>query len=235
MSSGQIPLWSPQAGYSRFDSFQAETDSSNALLVENLRHYLLHGDATPFYFYGETGSGKTHLHIAAANLSRELGNNNTVYFDCSSQTVSHEMLMMCMDSQCLCLDNIDVWSSNSSAEKSIFAIVEKAKNSDQRLIISAKSKPQDSQFKLADLISRLSSGVVFQLNTLDDVGKLKALRQNVNDRDLKVDDKVLQHLLVHFARDNHSLFEALDTLDRASMVEKRKITIPFVQKVLSSV
>ncbi len=233
MSSGQIPLWMPQAGHSRFDSFHVESDSPDALLVENLRSYLLQGEATPLYFYGESGSGKTHLHIAAASLSRELGNNDTVYFDCSSQNVSHEMLTMCLDSQCLCLDNIDVWAGNSSAEKAIFAVVENAKNSDQRLIVSAKFKPQDNQFELADLVSRLSSGMVFQLNTLDDEGKLKALRQNVNDRNLKVDDKVLHHLLVHFSRDNHSLFEALDKLDRASMIEKRKITIPFVQKVLS--
>lgn len=234
MSSGQIPLWLPQAGHSRFDNFHFEKDSTNALLIENLRNYLLHGDATPFFMYGESGAGKTHLHIAVASLSRELGNNDTVYFDCGSQNVSQEMLLMCLESSCLCLDNIDLWAGDDAAEQAIFAVVEKAKNSEQRLIVSAKSNPVDNQFKLADLVSRLSSGVVFQLNSLDDKGKLEALRQSVIGRNLTVEDKVLQHLLTHFSRDNHSLFSAIDRLDRASMVEKRKLTIPFVQQVLST-
>ena len=235
MNSQQLPLWSPISNQSKFDNFQVDLDSANKLLVESLRQYILQVETTPFFFYGESGSGKTHLHIAAANLSRELGYSNTIYIDCASESTNHNMLTMSAESQCVCLDNIDAWSENEEAEQAIFSVVEQAKQVDSKqcLIISAIQAPKHNNFKLADLVSRLSSGVVFELTSLNDTGKSKALRQRFQERNLNVDDKVIQFLLTHFARDNHSLFSALDMLDKASLIEKRRLTIPFVQKVLS--
>ena len=233
MNSGQLPLWSPQANHSRFENFHVDIDSANELLVQNLRAYLLNAETTPFYFYGELGAGKTHLHIAASNLFRELGNPDTVYIDCASESAHYDMLTAFIGSSCLCIDNIDAWSGISEAEQSIFAVVENAKNSSQRLIVSAKNAPKNNQFELADLVSRLASGVVYELFSLNDAGKLKVLQQSLEERDLKVDEKVIQYLLTHFARDNHSLFNAIKKLDRASLIEKRKLTIPFVQKILA--
>ena len=233
MNSSQIPLWLPQANHSRFDNFEMQINSPNKVVVENLRKYILDSDTTPFYLFGESGSGKTHLLLAAANLSRELGMQDTIYFDCASESVSPDMLGSCMQSACLVIDNIDAWVKNKEGEKALFSVVEQAKNSQKRLVVATRSSVKNNQFTLADLVSRLSSGVVFQIELLDDAGKLRALQQDVLARNLKVDDKVLQHLLTHFARDNHSLFSSLEKLDRASMIEKRKLTIPFVQQVLS--
>ncbi len=233
MNSGQLPLWSPQANHSRFDNFHVEAGSANALLVKDLRAYLLNAETTPFYFYGESGAGKTHLHIAASNLFRELGNSDTVYIDCASESAQASMLTAFIDASCLCLDNIDAWSGSSEAEQAIFAVVEKAKNSSQRLIVSAKQSPKNNAFDLADLVSRLASGVVYELFSLKDAGKLKVLQKSLEERDLKVDEKVIHYLLTHFSRDNHSLFDAIKKLDRASLIEKRKLTIPFVQKILA--
>ena len=233
MNSGQIPLWLPQANHSRFDNFEVQADSPNKIVVENLRNYILNPDTTPFYLFGDIGAGKTHLLLAAANLSRELGIQDTIYFDCASESVSPDMLISCMQSSCLFVDNIGVWIKDDMGEQALFSVVEQAKNTRQRLIVSSKLSAKNCQFTLADLVSRLSSGVVFQLELLDDEGKLNALQQDALERNLKVDDKVLQHLLTHFARDNHSLFSALEKLDRASMIEQRKLTIPFVQQVLS--
>lgn len=232
MSSGQIPLWSPQAKHSHFDNFEVKEESMNMELLENMRSYILSSEATPFFLYGESGAGKTHLLLAAANLARELGAKDVVYFDCASGSVNPQMLLSCMQKAYLFIDNIGQWNGNGEAEKALFAIVEHAKNNKQCLIVSAKAAPQHNDIVLADLVSRLSSGMVFQLTALDDAGKMKALRQNAIARNLNVEDKVLQHLLTHFTRDNHSLFAALDQLDRASMIEKRKLTIPFVQQVL---
>ena len=233
MSSGQLPLWSPKANPSRFDNFEVTEESSNFALVQSLQDYIRIPETTPFYIHGEAGSGKTHLLHSAANLIRELDEQSVVYCDCSSASMSPSMLLSDFSSTNFVLDNIDYWGQNKQGEQSLFSIVEQAKNSHFRLILTAQQSPINSQFDLADLISRLNSGVVFQLESLDEVGKIKALQQNIKARNLQVDVKVLQYLLTHFARDNHNLFLALDKLDRASMIEKRKLTIPFVQQVLS--
>jgi len=232
MSTGQIPLWLPQSKHFRFENFVIETDSSNSHMLDSLRNYVLKAETPPFYFYGKSGAGKTHLQLAASNLSKDLGVRNTVYFDCSATGVEPDMLLSAIDAQCLCVDNVHEWSGNVDAEQCLFAIVEKAKNSNKCLILSSTSAPSETDFLLADLVSRLSSGLVFKLETLDDKGKMIALRQGIEARNLSVDDKVLKHLVTHFSRDNHSLFRAIEKLDKASMVEQRKLTIPFVQSVL---
>ena len=233
MSSGQLPLWSPKANPSRFENFSVHEESSNYALLKSLQAYIHNPETTPFYIHGEAGSGKTHLLHSAANLIRELNGEAVMYFDCESISMSPEILLGEFNSTNFLLDNIDFWSQNKQGEQSLFNIVEQAKSNQFRLILTAQQSPKNSRFDLADLISRLGSGVVFQLEPLDESGKVQALQKNIKARNLHIDDKVLRYLLTHFARDNHSVFAALETLDRASMVEQRRLTIPFVQKVLS--
>ena len=237
MSSGQLPLWSPKANLSRFENFEVFAGSSNFALLQSLQNYIRIPETTPFYIHGEVGSGKTHLLHSAAHLIRELGEQSVIYCDCKSANISPAMLLsdfgIANNTTNFLLDNIDCWSQDNQGEQSLFSIVEQAKNGHFRLILTAQQSPQNSQFNLADLISRLNSGVVFQLEPLNDEGKIMALQKNIQARNLPIDTKVLQYLLTHFARDNHSLFLALDKLDRASMIEQRKLTIPFVQQVLA--
>jgi len=234
MLSGQIPLWRPQARHSRFENFICRDESANSNLLDSLRGYVISATTTPFYLHGAPGSGKTHLLTAAINLSRDLGNKDTAYFDCANHSSPAELLMSLSESVCLCVDNIEQWAGEKNNEQALFSVVEQAKNSNQCLIISSKTSPSDSQFDLADLVSRLSSGVVFEIKSLDDQGKLQALSQFIETRNLQVEQKVLEYLITHFSRDNHSLFQVIDQLDKASMIEKRRLTIPFVQKVLSN-
>jgi len=51
-------------------------------------------------------------------------------------------------------------------------------------------------------------------------------------RGLELPDDTAQFLLRRFPRDLPSLFALLDTLDAASLVEQRRLTIPFVKTVL---
>lgn len=233
MRSGQLPLWSPTVNPSRFDNFETEEHNSNIALLQSLQGYIHNPETTPFFVHGESGSGKTHLLHSAAHLSRILGEKSVIYCDCRSASMTPAVLLGCIDFACFLLDNIDAWSNSEEGEKALFSIVEQAKTRQLRLVITAQQSPKNSQFELADLVSRLSSGVVFQLNPLTDAGKFKVLQQNLEARNLTVDSKVLDYLLTHFSRDNHSLFAALDKLDRASMIEQRKLTVPFVQQVLS--
>ena len=132
----------------------------------------------------------------------------------------------------LCLDNIDAWCGDSVREQALFSLVERVKQCQWPMVVTANDKPLGAGFELADLVSRLQSGVVFRIAELDDLGKLQAMRERVQQYGLVVNDEGLRYLLTYYARDNHSLFQAIQRLDAASMVAKRKITIPFIQQVL---
>ena len=50
---------------------------------------------------------------------------------------------------------------------------------------------------------------------------------------LELPETTGQYLLTHYPRELRFLCEQLDTLDRASLVEQRKLTIPFIKSVLN--
>jgi DnaA family protein len=88
---------------------------------------------------------------------------------------------------------------------------------------------------LPDLASRCAAGAVFQLRMLEECEQQAALQLRAKLRGFELPDETLQWLQRRFPRDMGSLYELLDTLDEAALVAQRRLTIPFIREVLSSV
>ena len=67
---------------------------------------------------------------------------------------------------------------------------------------------------------------------LDNQGRRDWLRQAAAARGMSMDDSVLDYLFRHYPRDLDGLLHLLDRLDRTSLAEQRRITVPFVRGVL---
>lgn len=85
---------------------------------------------------------------------------------------------------------------------------------------------------MANLRSRLYWDLVFQIVSLTDTEKIKALQMRSNDRGLELPDAVGQFLLYRYLQDMSLLFNLLDKLDLTSLITNRKLTIPFVKTAL---
>jgi DnaA-homolog protein len=85
---------------------------------------------------------------------------------------------------------------------------------------------------LDDWRSRAASCVVYQLRELDDQGRIEALRLRAAQRGLQLPQETSEYLLKRMPRDLPSLLQILDTLDEASLVEQRRLTIPFIRDEL---
>ncbi len=234
----QLPLLAIQSDASSFSNFWLSSEAisgSNAELSQGLQQLVVQGEPTPFYLHGSTGSGKTHLLSATMRFNQEEGNLPTSFFDLAAAHTQPEQLSSLESYRLICVDNVDAWAGYSAGEQALFNLVEQVKQRQWPLLLAAQSKPQQAGFALADLVSRLDSGVVYRVHELDDVGAFEAIRLRVKQRGLVISDDAINYLLTHFARDKHSLFKAIDQLDKASLVAKRKITIPFMQQILSEI
>ena len=67
---------------------------------------------------------------------------------------------------------------------------------------------------------------------LDDNEKLLVLQYRARQRGIFLSDDVAKYLLNHLSREMKSLIISLDTLDKASIIAQRKITIPFIKETL---
>jgi len=100
------------------------------------------------------------------------------------------------------------------------------------LIFAASVAPRQAAWILDDWRSRAAACVVYQLHELDDKGRIEALRLRAAQRGLQLPDETSEYLLKRMPRDLPSLFEVLDALDEASLVEQRRLTIPFIRDEL---
>lgn len=226
-SSGQLAF--PLAGDDKA-SFENFWVGDNQELVNALKakHW-----AQITYLYGPNGCGKSHLIYAVMRSATEQG-NSTSYLSLKDKHVSPEMLSVVDVDGLVCVDNIEAWAGDTDKERALFTLFEQIKHAGGQLIVSAKQAPEVSGFSIRDLVSRLSSGLIYPMQELTDDQRLQAIKMRANNRGLSIGDDVLKFLVSRMSRDNIELFAFLDKMDKASLAEKRKITIPFLQGLLSS-
>lgn len=132
----------------------------------------------------------------------------------------------------VCLDDVQMIVGRAEWELSLFNLFNRLREQARRLCITSNVPPQQLGVKLADLVSRLTWGPVFQLQALSDDDKIKALQLHAKHRGFQLPDEVARYLLNHYPRGLHHLFALLDKLDDASLQAQRRLTIPFVKQWL---
>ena len=212
-----------------FENFYAD---KNTELIAAMRSMVESYNDKILYFYGVSGSGKSHLMSAILRLAKE-NKRPTHYFSLTDQHVTPQLLEMTNGDSIVCIDDIQVWAGNESKERTLFALFERVKNANGCLFVSSTQPSQQSSFDLPDLISRLGSGLVYPLHGLDDSQYLNAFKLRTQQRGMSISEETVKYLLKHSARDTRQLFSLLDKIDKTSLIEKRRITIPFLQSILS--
>lgn len=208
-------------------TFENYFAGKNEQVVHNLKN-----QEEPYVFlFGENGTGKSHLLQAACH---ETGNKGlpVVYLPLMEEGLMPAMLDGLENMSLIALDDIQSVIGNEEWELALFNLYNRVRERGGSLIVSSNEPLASLNIKLADLKSRLSWGPVFQLTTLNDQDKQLALQKRAKLRGLIVENEVITYLLKHSPRDMNSLFTLFDKLDKASMVEKRKLTIPFIKDYL---
>jgi DnaA family protein len=204
-------------------NLQAVTDISRSLA----------GTGEPFLFlWGTKYAGKTHLLQAACRQADELS-CSAVYIPLGlASQLSPELLSNMDGMDLVCLDDIQEIAGNLDWEEGLFHLFNRARSGDTILLVTADCSPTTLPLSLPDLVSRLSSGVSYRLEALDDKEKQKALEEAARRRGMTLSSKTTRYILKHCARDMGSLLAFIERLDRASLAAQRKLTIPFVRTLL---
>ena len=99
------------------------------------------------------------------------------------------------------------------------------------LVMTAGAPPAAIGVQLPDLASRLNGCLIYQLQDLDDAGKLAVLKGKAEARGFDLPTDVAEYLIKRLPRNMHTLSSVLNELDKATLVAKRKLTIPFVREL----
>ena len=156
-----------------------------------------------------------------------------VYLSLSElETMSVSILAGLEKLDLVCIDSVQKVVGNSGWEEALFHLFNRVKASGNRMLMAARSPPVNIEFSLADLRSRLTSGLIYQVKPLTDEQKLQAIQLRAKNRGMQMDRDLAKFIITRSSRDTRCLFRSLDKLDEASLHHKRRLTISFVKQVL---
>ena len=188
----------------------------------------------PIYLWGSSGRGKTHLlhAMCAAASTLEL---QVAYLPLREfREAQHSSLLQGLDTyDLICVDDIDAVVDSKAWCVALFELYNRlTDNQHSRLLISASCSATALQCAVPDLRSRLQAATAFGLKPMDDTQRMNALQAHANARGLELEPEVAQFIVQRVSRDMHQLMQVLNQLDRASMAQQRRLTVPFVKKTL---
>lgn len=217
-----------------FDNFHAPSGSSNAQASALVRAQAEGLGEQVVFLWGAPGVGLTHLLQAGCHRAHDSG-LSFQYLPLQEliEVEPHHLFEGLEALEYICIDNLEAVAGRADWEEALFHLFNRVREQGHRLLLAAHKGPHQLPIELADLRSRLQWGVTWQLQALADIDKQQALRQRARARGLELSDEVAQYILQRVSRDMDELFRCLQRLDQASLAAQRKLTIPFVKKVLS--
>lgn len=224
----QLPLPVGLDDHARFATYFA---GPNEALFRHL-HDFLKLEVPVSWIWGAPGTGKTHLLQAVCAEAGQLGIESAYFPLANCQSLTPDLLDGWPDLRIACVDDLQAVAGNAAWEKALFRLFNELGERRGAMLVAAESGPKQLPMDLPDLRSRLSWGPVFRLNALSDGERVQALRLRARHRGLNLSDEVGEWLLRRAPRDMSSLYNLLDTLDLASLAAQRRLTIPFVKKIL---
>lgn len=185
------------------------------------------------YVWGREGVGKTHLLQGACHWA---SNYQISAMYLSLPEITQQRTPAVLEGleriELVCLDDIETIAGNDIWEEALFHFFNRSRAAGQRLLIAGHTAPKSLPIKLADLHSRLTWGVTYQVHGLADEQLLEALQLRAKQRGLALSQEVGAFLIRRCTRSMPELYALLEQLDKASLAAQRRLTIPFIKAIL---
>ena len=230
MSVPQLPLVLRYPPDQRFENFIGAPEGALA----QLRALAIGSNQDWIYLAGIAGTGKTHLALAVCAAAEQAGRTPAYFPLAAARGRLNEALESLEGREVIALDGLEAIAGQREDEVALFDFHNRARAAGVALLYTARATPATLGLVLPDLRSRLSQCGRIPLAPLDDAGRGTVLRERAIRRGLAVDEAAIDWLLTRTGRDLGGLLALLEQLDRESLAAKRRITVPFLKRVLES-
>lgn len=204
---------------------------NNALAKQMVRN--LTQQAACVYLSGVTASGKSHLLQAACHQVVKQG-GMSVYLPLS-ELLNYPPMSVLEGIEAvdlIAIDDVHLLAGHSEWQEALFNLYNYRFDHKLSLLFAADKPASLLPLELADLQSRLTACTAFQLQVLTDEEKLQMLVELAEQRGMVMNEQCANYILQHYGRSNADLIAILDILAEATLLEKRKITVPFIKQQL---
>lgn len=219
----QIPLMIPQRPKYRLDTFLG---AANRELVSRLAGLAEEEVFACLWLQGARGSGKTHLLQAACAAAGDLP---VAYL---APPANPERVGGLEGVALLAIDDVETWAGSDEAERALMALYEGLGSHGAKLVVASALAPSAVSWRRPDLASRFKAASLHVISEPEESDKRRLVGQLARSRGLEIPGVVVEYLMTHGRRGVGDLLAAVDTLDRATLAERRRVTVPFAKRVL---
>jgi DnaA family protein len=229
--TGQIPLHFEFKADKTFENFFPDAHRE---IVAHLKNTAAGHGERQIFLWGDRGSGKSHLLQACCHAAHRQ-QHSSFYLDLAAAPLPAPEILDGIDAfDLVCLDNIAAPAGNAAWEQALFHFYNRCRERAHRLVVSSILPPGELPLSLPDLKTRLAWGLTLHLHAYAETDKIALLAFKARQLGFDVTPQVGRFLLLHYARDLASLWELLDKLDRETLAAKRKLTVPFIKRILAN-
>jgi DnaA regulatory inactivator Hda len=175
--------------------------------------------------YGPSGSGKTHLlHVWLAKSGGKLIGPESLD--------DKDAAVLISGTKALAIDNAEDVAVSAMREETLLHIFNMLRETKGYLLLASALPPAQWNIKLPDLRSRLLAAPSTALAAPDDTLLSAMLMKQFRDRQINVSSEVIDYLLPRVTRTAAAVRAVVSALDRASLSERRGITVALARKLL---
>jgi len=176
------------------------------------------------YLYGPAGSGKTHLLHA---IGRQIAGDQYHLLSCKNLTVP-----IISNGPLLLVDDLDQLPDQPELRNGLWEAFNQQYSNGHSLALAGRFAPRELPTIDEHLISRLLWGLVAHLDVSDDRSRRMLIAKLAHDQQVLLPEEVANWLLTVLPRDVGSLVTACDTLYRAALQRKCRITMRLARELL---
>ena len=123
----------------------------------------------------------------------------------------------------VCIDNIDLIFQKEDWEYSFFVLINKTLDKSKKIIFTSSSSLALNNINLKDFHSRLSSSLIFMINSPNDTTKENILKRVILEKEYNINIDICEYLLKRKDRDIDSLLKIIDKIGNYSLSTNKKI------------
>ena len=200
----------------------------------------------PLFLHGGTGRGKTHLlHAIGHEFHRLKPRAKIIYMSAekfmvefvaalrANETIQFKQQLRSAD--LLMIDDVQFIAGKESTQEEFFHTMNEIISAGRRLVISSDRAPQDLDGIEPRILSRLSWGLVADINQADLELRLNIILKKLEALpDVQVPEDVVMFLAKRISSNVRELEGALNRIAAYSMMQNKTIDLDFVGEVLAS-
>ena len=199
----------------------------------------------PFFIYGPTGVGKTHLIQAVGNAVKEKYPNKTVhyiplekfaidYVNSLRNNKPNEFKQKYRKYDVLIMDDIQFISNKEKTQEELFHLFNSLYENNKQIIFSSDKHPNFIPGLEDRLRSRFGSGMIVDIVEPDVESRIAIIKSKLDENGLSLEDEVVEYLASSITGSIRELEGSLNTVVCQIQLKKRDLSLAEVKKLIKN-